>query len=269
MGPPMRLPAGMDPQAFLNLPQQQKEFIFAQQRARAAQMMQQQQQQQQQQQVGMGRPSSAGGSAGQQTQASFTQEARTPSSSAVNGAAATQAPTPQAQTAPSPVPAATPVTAPSPAGTAGTQNGRSASGPQPADAPTPGGTIGGTTPGQMTASAPATNNGAVRPPIRPPAGKFDPAEQRRQFLMSLGTYYRASGTAPPPEVFNGERDGCIKMGNVAWVELADLFMFVMRAGGVSNVSRQVLVGLLYAYRMLTRLHRSSSMDKTRLSGNIS
>jgi len=38
----------------------------------------------------------------------------------------------------------------------------------------------------------------------------------------------------PPEIVNGERDGAIRMGDV-WVEIVELFMSVLRVGGLEKV----------------------------------
>jgi len=39
----------------------------------------------------------------------------------------------------------------------------------------------------------------------------------------------------PTAIFNGERDGAIKMGDI-WVEVVELFMSVLRVGGLKVVS---------------------------------
>lgn len=72
---------------------------------------------------------------------------------------------------------------------------------------------------------------------RPPGGRVPVAagDQRRQFLQTLVSYLNSANVPLPPEVFNGERDGSIKVAGV-WVELVELFMLVMRVGGIAVVS---------------------------------
>lgn len=89
------------------------------------------------------------------------------------------------------------------------------------------------TPTANSASTPTASNPA-RPP-NPQASRAAIANQRQQFVQSLANYYRSNGIPPPQEVFNGERDGAIKVLGV-WVDLVDLFMTVMRSQGVLNVS---------------------------------
>jgi hypothetical protein len=59
-------------------------------------------------------------------------------------------------------------------------------------------------------------------------------DQRRQFLTSLISYNKQRNLKVPPEIFNGERDGAIKMGDT-WVEVVELFMSVLRVGGLEKV----------------------------------
>ncbi|ORY34098.1 hypothetical protein BCR39DRAFT_463099 [Naematelia encephala] len=89
------------------------------------------------------------------------------------------------------------------------------------------------TPGSSATSpfTPTTATPGVRP-ARPP-----PVDQRKQFLISLSNYHRISNSAPPPQVFNGERDGSVKVAGV-WVDLVDLFMAVMRTGGSALLLKQ-------------------------------
>jgi hypothetical protein len=80
-------------------------------------------------------------------------------------------------------------------------------------------------------------------PTQPPAARPGPpaarspqvTEQRKQFLHSLTTYHKQNNIPLHPDVFNGEQDGAVKMGDY-WVELVEVFMTVMRSGGISNVS---------------------------------
>ena len=59
-------------------------------------------------------------------------------------------------------------------------------------------------------------------------------DQRRQFLSSLISYHKQRNLKVPPEIVNGERDGAIRMGDV-WVEIVELFMSVLRVGGLEKV----------------------------------
>ena len=59
-------------------------------------------------------------------------------------------------------------------------------------------------------------------------------DQRRQFLGSLVSYHKQRNLKVPPEILNGERDGAIKMGDT-WVEVVELFMAVLRVGGLEKV----------------------------------
>jgi uncharacterized protein (UPF0248 family) len=59
-------------------------------------------------------------------------------------------------------------------------------------------------------------------------------DQRRQFLTSLISYHKQRNLKVPPEIVNGERDGAIKMGDI-WVEIVELFMSVLRVGGLEKV----------------------------------
>lgn len=59
-------------------------------------------------------------------------------------------------------------------------------------------------------------------------------DQRRQFLSSLISYHKQRNLKVPPEIVNGERDGAIRMGDI-WVEIVELFMSVLRVGGLEKV----------------------------------
>jgi len=67
--------------------------------------------------------------------------------------------------------------------------------------------------------------------VRPPPSLSD---QRRQFIASLVVFHQQNEIPLPAAVFNGERDGSVKVGP-AWVEVFDLFAMVMRNGGAANV----------------------------------
>jgi len=64
-------------------------------------------------------------------------------------------------------------------------------------------------------------------------------DQRRQFLSSLISYHKQRNLKVPPEIVNGERDGAIKMGDI-WVEIVELFMSVLRVGGLEKVCPLIL-----------------------------
>jgi hypothetical protein len=92
--------------------------------------------------------------------------------------------------------------------------------------------------GRPPAGSPAPSN--VRPP-RPPGpaqvrSPADPAASRMAFQSTMSGYYKALGVTPPPEVWaNGVRDGAVNVGG-AWIYLLDLFMLVMKLGGVQQVN---------------------------------
>lgn len=119
--------------------------------------------------------------------------------------------------------------------------------PTPASSTAPGPpmrSISGSQPPQTGSPAgnnPSTSNN-INTPIRPPGvlppGARQPlalAEQRRQFLQSLVNWHKSNNIPPPPEIFNSERTGAIKMGDV-WVEVVELFLTVLRIGGIDRVS---------------------------------
>ena len=74
-------------------------------------------------------------------------------------------------------------------------------------------------------------NATKPPPVRPQSV----ADQRRHFVNSLHAYYKNNNLTVPPDIFNGERDGAIKIGGV-WLDLVDLFLTVMKVQGIVNVS---------------------------------
>lgn len=103
---------------------------------------------------------------------------------------------------------------------------RSVSGSQPPQA------------GSPAASTPTNINTPIRPPGNLPPGARQPialGEQRRQFLQSLVNWHKTHNIPPPPEIFNSERSGAIKMGDT-WVEVVELFLTVLRMGGIDRVS---------------------------------
>ncbi len=83
----------------------------------------------------------------------------------------------------------------------------------------------------------------ARPPAQPPGAKPQPAhqraEQRRQFMNTFNAFHKQYNLPSPREIYNGERDGALKVGD-KWLELLDLFMFVMRNQGITNVSELIL-----------------------------
>ena len=64
---------------------------------------------------------------------------------------------------------------------------------------------------------------SVRPPVNPQAY----ANQQRQFVQSLAGFMRSSNQPLPAEIFNGERDGSIKLGD-KWFTVLDLFTHLVR-----------------------------------------
>lgn len=107
---------------------------------------------------------------------------------------------------------------------------RSASGPlvPPMSADSPTATAGGPgTPARQPGSGLAGGAG-TRPAQQMP-------DQRRQFLQSLVSWHKTHNIPPPQEIFNNERSGAIKMGDT-WVEVVELFLTVLRMGGIDRVS---------------------------------
>lgn len=80
------------------------------------------------------------------------------------------------------------------------------------------------TPSQIPPNRP-NSTAAIRPPD---------ANSRRQFLISLAGFHKSSNLPLPSDVFNGEKDGFVKLGDI-WVEVVDIFMLVIRNGGISKV----------------------------------
>ncbi|EIW70704.1 hypothetical protein TREMEDRAFT_61215 [Tremella mesenterica DSM 1558] len=78
---------------------------------------------------------------------------------------------------------------------------------------------------------PPAQTGAVRPPNRP-----GPADQRRQFLSSLAGYHKQMNLPLPTPIFNGEREGALKLGDV-WLDVMEFFMAILRSGGITNISK--------------------------------
>ena len=86
------------------------------------------------------------------------------------------------------------------------------------------------TPMQVPGAETVAGASTFRPPVRPPAQ----IDQRRQFLGSFTTHRKSIGLPVPSEMFNGERDGSVKMG-VYWVDMLEVFMLFMKFGGVTKV----------------------------------
>lgn len=84
-------------------------------------------------------------------------------------------------------------------------------------------------------AVPPTPTGSATMPARPAAGPSQALQQRRQFVGSLAAYYKSKDQPLPQAIFNGERDGEVKVAG-CWVDVFDLFMVIMRAQGVANVS---------------------------------
>lgn len=85
--------------------------------------------------------------------------------------------------------------------------------------------------------APTTNaivnpNPTSLPQARPPRASLQ--DQRKHFLVSLASFYKQNNIEPPVEIFNGEREGSIKLGET-WVEVVELFLMAMRHGGIGVV----------------------------------
>lgn len=94
------------------------------------------------------------------------------------------------------------------------------------------------------------NSPAVRPPTSVATGPgpgprpgSNLIEQRRQFLGSLLSFHRQRNIEVPSAIFNGERDGAIKMGDI-WIEVVELFMAVLRVGGLKAVSQRYILSLI-------------------------
>lgn len=98
-------------------------------------------------------------------------------------------------------------------------------------------------PARPPPSAPANSSASQpRPPPAPgqagpgrPSGRMSVADQRKQFLHTLVGMHKQNNTAPPRAIFNGERDGSFKIGDV-WLDAMELFMAVLKTGGVSKVA---------------------------------
>lgn len=92
------------------------------------------------------------------------------------------------------------------------------------------------------------SDGPVRPPLptqsnlpgqpqgQSPRQPLSHVQQRQNFLKTFLGYFQNTGQQPPPAIFdNGEREGAFKVGD-AWMDVIDLLMAVMKAGGILNVS---------------------------------
>jgi len=58
-------------------------------------------------------------------------------------------------------------------------------------------------------------------------------------MNTFNAFHKQYNLPSPREIYNGERDGALKVGD-KWLELLDLFMFVMRNQGITNVSELIL-----------------------------
>lgn len=92
------------------------------------------------------------------------------------------------------------------------------------------------------------SDGSVRPPLptqsnlpgqpqgQSPRQPLSHVQQRQNFLKTFLGYFQNTGQQPPPAIFdNGEREGAFKIGD-GWMDVIDLLMAVMKAGGILNVS---------------------------------
>lgn len=107
--------------------------------------------------------------------------------------------------------------------------------------PTPSAPTAAGAPNNFVTSAPTPPSNAsmagspIRPPMSvPPRPMHNLVDQRRQFLQSLVSYHKQRNLKVPQEILNGERDGAIRMGDT-WVEVVELFMAVLRVGGLEKV----------------------------------
>lgn len=92
------------------------------------------------------------------------------------------------------------------------------------------------------------SDGSVRPPLptqsnlpgqpqgQSPRQPLSHVQQRQNFLKTFMGYFQNTGQQPPPAIFdNGEREGAFKVGD-GWMDVIDLLMAVMKAGGILNAS---------------------------------
>ena len=99
---------------------------------------------------------------------------------------------------------------------------------------------------------PGAMGSPVRPPLNAPRPPHNLVDQRRQFLTSLISFNKQRNLKIPPEIVNGERDGAIKMGDT-WVEVVELFMAVLRVGGMDKVCIHPLMTLTIGIKTIFRL----------------
>lgn len=65
-------------------------------------------------------------------------------------------------------------------------------------------------------------NPTAPPSARPGRPGVNPQHQQRQFAQSLANYFKTTSGTLPAEVFNGERDGAVKIAG-KWFNLLDFF----------------------------------------------
>ncbi|OWZ60233.1 hypothetical protein C356_00248 [Cryptococcus neoformans c45] len=95
-----------------------------------------------------------------------------------------------------------------------------------------------------------SSDGSVRPPLQAqpnlpgqpqgqsPRQPLSHVQQRQNFLKTFLGYFQNTGQQPPPAIFdNGEREGAFKVGD-GWMDVIDLLMAVMKAGGILNAMQQ-------------------------------
>jgi hypothetical protein len=74
-----------------------------------------------------------------------------------------------------------------------------------------------------TPQTPATATNPTAPPsARSGRPGVNPQHQQRQFAQSLANYFKTTSGTLPAEVFNGERDGAVKIAG-KWFNLLDFF----------------------------------------------
>jgi hypothetical protein len=122
-------------------------------------------------------------------------------------------------------------------------------------------------PSSIPTSASAVTQG--RPP-RPPSGPGRPPlnqeTQRAAFRQSMEGYHKSIGSPLPPEVWdNGVKEGAFHVAGV-WVNLMDLFLTIMRAGGITSVSWHPITlanQLIPVFRHKKTLHAGKTLRRVK------
>lgn len=101
---------------------------------------------------------------------------------------------------------------------------------------------------------PTQSNLPGQPQGQSPRQPLSHVQQRQNFLKTFLGYFQNTGQQPPPAIFdNGEREGAFKIGD-GWMDVIDLLMAVMKAGGILNVSPPFyrvffsIILIIYFYR---------------------